>query len=219
MIRSSPTKMDTAKEVLVQCNEKATQHGLSETDLVLDHAIYWKAVEIIINDRCTNLRDFINLRMGVFHATCVFLGVIGKRFGNAGLKDLIVETGLIGADMTEQLLKGKHYNSVSRIHRYMAEAITSLKLDAFQDWLQYNGKYQIFEPAVNADKVKVLDASRNSDSMKLRMERLQKLFDLHNEFEESVSDSEKFSMAVFWNSYLDMVQTLRDFTRSIKLGN
>ena len=106
MIRSSPTKMVTVKEVLVQCKEKATQRGLSETDLVLDHEIYRKAVEFIMDDRHTNLRDFINLRMGGFHATCVFLGVTGKPFCNAGLKDLIVETGLFGADMTEQLLKG-----------------------------------------------------------------------------------------------------------------
>ena len=35
--------------------------------------------------------------------------------------------------MTEQLLKRKHYNNVVRIHHYVAEAITRLKLDAFQD--------------------------------------------------------------------------------------
>ena len=211
--------MEIVKEVLVRCNEKTTQLGLSETNLVLDHAIYCKAVEIIMDDRQIDLRDLINLRMGGFHATCVFLGVIAKCFGDAGLNDLIVETGLIGAHMTEQFLKGKHYNNTSRIHHYVAEAITRLKLDAFQDWIQSNGKYQVYEPAVNADKVKVLDASKNSDSMKSWVERLQELFDLRDEFEESISDSERFPMAVFWNSYLDMVQTLRDFTKSIKLGD
>ena len=219
MIRSSPTKMETVKEVLVQCKEKATQLGFSETDLVLDYAIYCKAVEIIMDDRHTNLRDFINLRMGGFHATCVFLGVIGKRFGDAGLKDLIVETGLIGADMTEQLLKGKHYNNAIRIHHYVAEAITRLKLEVFQDWLQSNGKNQVYESSMNADEVKFLDASRNSDSMNSCLEHLQELFDLYNDFEESISDSERFPMAVFWNSYLNMVQILRDFTKSIKLGD
>ena len=199
MICSSQTKMEAVKDVLVQCKEKATQIGLSKTDLVLDHAIYCKAVEIIMNDRHRGLRDFINLRMSSFHATCVFLGVIGKRFGDAGLKNLIAETGLIGADMAEQLFKGKHYNA-------------RLKLDAFQDWLQSNGKDQVYESAVNATEVKVLDASRNSASMKSCVERLQELF---NEFEESISDSERFLMAVFWNSYLDMVQTLRDFIKSI----
>ena len=52
---------------------------------------------------------------------------------------------------------------------------------------------------MNADDVKVLDASRNSESMKSCVERPQELFDLYNKFEESISDSERFPMAVFWN--------------------
>ena len=106
-----------------------------------------------------------------------------------------------------------------RIHHYVAEAITRLKLEVFQDWLQSNGKYQVYESAMNADEVKFLDVSRNSDSMNSYLERLQELFDLYNDLEELISDSERFPMAVFWNSYLDMVQTLRDFTKSIKLGD
>ena len=219
MIRGSPTKMETVKDVLVQCKEKATQLGLSETDLVLDHAIYCKAVEIITDDRHTDLRDFINLRMGGFHATCIFLGVIGKRFADAGLKDLIIETGLIGEDSAEQLLKGKHYNNAMRIHHYVAEAITRLKLDAFQDWLRSNGKYHVYESAVHTDEINVLNATRNTANMRSCMECFQELFGLHEEFEETLSDHERFPMAVFWNSYLDMVQTLRDFSKSIKLGD
>ena len=91
----------------------------------------------------------------------------------------------------------------------MAEAITRLKLDAFQDWLQSNGKYQVYESAVNADEVKVLDVSRNSDSMKSCVECLQEQFNLYDKFEKSTSDSERFLMSVFWNLYLDMVQTQR----------
>ena len=41
-----------------------------------------------------------------------------------------------------------------------------------------------------------MDASRNSDSMKSCVERLQELFDLYDEFKESISDSERFSTAV-----------------------
>ena len=34
--------------------------------------------------------------MGEFHTTCIFLAIIGKRFGDAGLRDLIVEADLLG---------------------------------------------------------------------------------------------------------------------------
>ena len=89
-IRSSPTKMKTVKEMLVQCKEKAQQLNMTETDLVLDHAMYSKAVEVIMEERHSDLRDFINLRMGGFHLTYVCLGVTGKQFGDAALKDVMV---------------------------------------------------------------------------------------------------------------------------------
>ena len=84
--------------------EKAEALNLKETNLVLDHAIYCKAVEIVMSERNTHLRSFINLRMDGFHATCVFLSVIGKRFADGGLKDLIAESGLLGEDQASQML-------------------------------------------------------------------------------------------------------------------
>lgn len=42
------------------------------------------------------LKDFIVLRMGAFHAQCIFIAVIGKRFADAGLRDWIIEGDLIG---------------------------------------------------------------------------------------------------------------------------
>ena len=42
---------------------------------------------------------------------------------------------------------------------------------------------------------------------------------MHDEFEEVISDENDYPMAVFWNSYLSMVQTLRDFAKSIKNGD
>ena len=88
----SPTKMDVVLEVLKQCKEKAEALNLYETDLVLDHAIYEKAVKFVMNEKYTDLRTFIYIRMGGFHAASIFLGVIGKRFKDAGLKDLNIES-------------------------------------------------------------------------------------------------------------------------------
>ena len=89
-ICQSPTKIDVVSEVLKQCKQKAEALNLNETDLVLDHAIYAKAVEIVMKEKFTDLRTFINIRMGGFHAASIFLGVIGRRFKDAGLKDLII---------------------------------------------------------------------------------------------------------------------------------
>lgn len=53
----------------------------------------------------------------------IFLAVIGKCFSSAGLKDLIIESNLEGTDLTDSILKGKHYNRGVRIMKYVYEAL------------------------------------------------------------------------------------------------
>ena len=98
-----------------------------------------------MEERHSDLRDFINLKMGGFHATCVFLGVIGKQFGDAALKDVMVEAGILREDAAQKVLRGKHYNNGMRAHLYVAEAITRVKLDAFLDWLHFHDKYHVYD--------------------------------------------------------------------------
>ena len=74
------------------------------TDLVLDHTIYAKALEVLQNPNNADLKKIINLKMGCFHASRIFLAVIGKRFGSAGLHDLIVEAHLSGPESVNQTM-------------------------------------------------------------------------------------------------------------------
>ena len=64
-----------------------------------------------------------------------------------------------------------------------------------------------------------MELSRNSTNFNACTEWLQDLVVLYEEFEVSISDQEKYPMAVFWTSYLNMVQTLSDFVKSIKIGD
>ena len=77
--------------------------------------------------------------MGDFHATCVFLSVLGKRFADKGLKDLIVEY------KASQMLKGKDYNNGIRVHLYLAEAINGMKLESFENCLVTRNDCRIYE--------------------------------------------------------------------------
>ena len=45
-INDSPTKYEIAQEILLHCKEKAEALGLETANLVSDHAIYSKALEI-----------------------------------------------------------------------------------------------------------------------------------------------------------------------------
>ena len=72
----SPTKYGVVREILLQCKAKAEALNLNVADLVLDHAIYSKTLEILMKKGNESLKDFINLRMGGFHACCIFLYIV-----------------------------------------------------------------------------------------------------------------------------------------------
>ena len=48
--------------------------------------------------------------MGEFHACLSFLAVIGKRFRDAGLEDVLIESGLAARGSVDGVLSGRHYN-------------------------------------------------------------------------------------------------------------
>ena len=52
--------------------------------------------QVLMNPSHKDLKDFIVLRMGAFHTSCIFIAVIGKRFHDAGLRDWIIESDLLG---------------------------------------------------------------------------------------------------------------------------
>jgi hypothetical protein len=189
-INKSPTRMDTVQEILFQCRDKAKALNLEEADLVLDHAIYSKAIEVLMHENNSELRGFINLRMGGFHTVCIFLGVIGKRFMDASLMDMIIESGLLGQASASQLLKGKHYNNAIRIiHMYIAEAVMRHKLEAFIEWLQIQGKYNVYEDAVELLHTFKPPGTVNAMSFKIAFEQIQPLNTLFEEFDNVLSDS------------------------------
>ena len=126
-INDSPTKYEVFQEILLQCKAKSEALNLNVVDLVFDHAVYSKALEIWMKKENKSLRDFINLRMGGFHDCCIFLSVIGKLFADAGLKDLIIESRIMGEKSVDQIMNGKHFNNVMRIHYAVEEAVTRKK--------------------------------------------------------------------------------------------
>ena len=135
--------MDTVQEVLRQVKAKAESLGLESTDLVFDHAIYAKAVEVLTNPANKDLQSFINLRMGRSHACCIYLAELVKRFGSPGIREIIVEADLTGPGSAEAVLKGKNYNRALRVMKTVYEALMRLKVEAFENWMHANRKYDV----------------------------------------------------------------------------
>ena len=49
----------------------------------------------------------MNLQMDVFHVSSILIAIIGKRFGTVGLKDVCIETYLIGRGSIDRMIKKK----------------------------------------------------------------------------------------------------------------
>ena len=78
--------------------------------------------------------------MGVFHTICTFLSVIGKRFQDAGLRDVIIESGVTAKGSVSGVLEGRTYNRASRCHKLMFEALNRLALISFNSWTDEHHK-------------------------------------------------------------------------------
>ena len=80
----------------------------------------------------------IVLMMGNFHTICNLISTVGTMFGEAGLRDLAVEPGVIAEGSITKVLEGKQYNRAVRLHTLTCEALMRLAWVGFQDWLKHN---------------------------------------------------------------------------------
>ena len=115
VIEASPTEMPTVYTILQRSLQMASHLGQRDAIVVLDQAIYAKALEIIWQNK--EQFDRVVLRLGTFHTICAFMSAIGKRFGDAGLSDILLESGVVGAGSIAGVLEGRHYNRALRTHK------------------------------------------------------------------------------------------------------
>ena len=103
---------------------------------VFDQALYAKVTEILWKDE-EKMRTII-VRMGAFHTICNFLATIGKRFKDAGLRDVAVESAVIAEGSIEAVLEGRQYTRAVRLHRIIYEALQRLIWKGFYSWIETN---------------------------------------------------------------------------------
>ena len=76
------------------------------------------------------------IRLGEFHIALNYLSLLGKKFHNSGLDDLLIESGVYAAGTTSAIMKGKSYNRGIRAHKLAMEALFRLMWDAFVAWYE-----------------------------------------------------------------------------------
>lgn len=112
----------------------ADQLGQIDCSVVFDQAIYAKAQQIIWQNPVEFQR--IVLRLGAFHTACTLLSILGKRFGNAGLADVVVESRVTGSGSVQVLLEGRYFNGAVRVRKLVSESLEQLCWVSFGTWIK-----------------------------------------------------------------------------------
>ena len=216
VIDAAPTELSTVYTLLCRSLDMAKQLGQQSALVVLDQAIYAKAIEITWN----HTEEFKNivLRMGAFHISCNFLGVIGKRFGDAGLADVLVESNIVAAGSINGVIDGTHYNRAVRAHKIMYEALFRLQWELFTNWLQEKNftfiphDFDVTLEAIN----KLMEVTSREGIIALNTcDSTKRIYSLFIDF----CREDRGKMFRFWHSYMSMVNLLLSFIESSRVAN
>lgn len=153
--------------------------------------------------------------MGAFQVACVFLAIIGKCFGDAGLWDLLIESRIIGSGSVNGVLGGKHYNRALRTHKIILEALMRVNWQAF---IQSN-KESLCRPQILAVEKALPNVRKGLTSIEIQtLYDAPEVKDLQQSLEE-FNQSSSSKMSEFWQSYIQMVALLLHFIWSTREGD
>ena len=217
-INAPATEMSTVQEILSSALKITSSLHLENVAVVLDQALFAKATEIAWKQ--PKLYGNLVLMMGNFHTLCNLMSSIGKMFGDAGLRDLAVESGVIAEGSINKVLEGKQYNRAVRFHKLMYEALMRLLWKGFQTWLtdeqhedplRLNSTMQALQAICDNACPESLHAAMNDDACIHIFE----LFAIY----QDVLRQRHTQLAKFWMTYLDMVEILLGLIRADREGD
>ena len=213
VIKASPTNYDAVYTLMDIACRMTKKIGQSHTVLVLDQAIYCKALEISVQ-RSDEFSHLI-LRLGGFHICTAFIAVIGKRMESSGLEDILIESGVYAAGSVPAIMNGKSYNRAVRAHKLMTKALNRLLI------MKMN-----FKEEDEADIKSLVtnirsDFSSTPDQVPCRVEQfMEKSVTVIEEKERLLNEGkDKSQLFRFWAEYLEMVDILLAFIRAERTGD
>ena len=116
-IDTSPTEMETVKTILTCSIKYSNVLHLAIVVHVFDQAIYTKAQKIIWEDDPEHWKKRLVVRLGAFHTKMSYLACIGIRYKDAGLADIIIESGLVACGSVKGAMNVHHYSRAFRTHK------------------------------------------------------------------------------------------------------
>ena len=169
---------------------------------VFDQVIYSKAIKIKWKEK--QKFNGCVLMMGMFHMLMMFMHILSERFSVAGLRDVLIQSGVIADGSVDKALSGKMYNRGVRLYKLAFEAITRKLFDGIvltkeeDDLVQAN--------------LKKLDFDAFWEN-----EVSQKMYNDFLDCREKMKDGEPLQK--FWMSFLKMIELLLNTIYPIRTGS
>ena len=146
--------------------------------------------------------------MGTLHTICNALSIIGKRFGDAGLKDICIEAWIVAEGSVNGVLDGKHYSRGVWVHKHIYEALMRLAWGQFMVWVEDNLEAATMIKTFE-DEVKIMSDDLNQQGFDKLLESpvLAKLMTLWIDFVNYLRHNNGELLA-FWMSYVDLMENV-----------
>ncbi|CAG2240639.1 unnamed protein product [Mytilus edulis] len=248
MIDMNPSDLTCINSTLHFISKEARRHN-ADPVVTFDQPLYWKAVNIILNEAESSTLKSMVVRLGGFHTEMSFLGSIGHIMNSSGLSELL-ET-VYASTAVGHMLSGKAISRAVRGHFLTQTALTLLITSEIYDFPQYTPGTDTDDPSQSylddkenfpkADTTCV-DNEKPSESNQILPSEIEQLITVFegiiqsNISIESLNDnptlniiSERISLfrkslkncrtASLWFQYMDMVELLRQFITAERTGN
>ena len=220
LIDGTSTEFSTVYTVLKHAQAISNIMGQEDTVKTFDLVIYVKAKQI--QWKFPNKFSDGVIRMGTFHIAFNFLAIIGKKFLNSGLEDLLIESGVYAAGMTSALMKGKSYNRGVRAHKLCMEAFFRPMWPEFVK--RYNTSSCEQSRHLNEEELRATIASgvaavvkhENIPQIFPKLEDLDGLICAYDAFKSEARG--KSSMFAFWEEYCSMVNIVLQLIKAERTG-
>ena len=122
---------------------------------------------------------------------------------------------MIWEGLLKAVLSGKAYNSALRLHKCIYEATVRRKIDVFEEWLRNHGNNEVLTAFTESTEFQQLLNCPSAESIQQCLDSYVDVANKVYEFDELRNGA----MSSFWQSYIEMIQMLFDYLRSIRLGD
>ncbi|CAC5392795.1 unnamed protein product [Mytilus coruscus] len=134
IIDVKPSDMGTVYTTMKRCADMCQKAGQPFSIQTFDLQLYAVAQQVK-RDRPSEFKSHI-LRLGGFHTLSCFISSIGKIWGDGGLRDLLVDSGVYAAATVDRMLSGKQFNRAVRGLTLIYETLKTLWICSFFVWIR-----------------------------------------------------------------------------------